>query len=125
MKFRFDRNAKIKILLVLAVLLVTPYFAPLAVDFVILADFMGLEALLVFLFVSAKSGLLVARASFEEMKESVAATAQLLVQLPLFRPRVYFTHATASTLFAVLACSVVLACAVWVPVMMMSMRYIT
>ena len=49
MKPNLDRNAKIEIILILAVIIAAPYFAPFAIDFIILADFMGLEALLVFL----------------------------------------------------------------------------
>jgi undecaprenyl pyrophosphate phosphatase UppP len=125
MKLKFDRSARIKILLIVAVVLMAPWFAPFAIDFIILADFMGLEALLVFLFASSRSGMTVLRGHLAELKSSVAATFSLVVALPLFTPRVYVTHATASTLLAVFACSVVLACAVWVPAMMMSMRYLS
>ena len=59
MKLKFDRSARIKILLVVAVVLMAPWFAPFAIDFIILADFMGLEALLVFLFASSRSGMTV------------------------------------------------------------------
>ena len=123
MKFSVDRNAKIKILLIIVVVLVAPYFAPFVIDFIILADFMGLEALLVLLFAYSKSVIGFVSAKLAEVRRDVEATAMLIVALPLFSPRVYFTHATASSVLAVLTCSVFLACVVWV--MVMSMRYIS
>ena len=125
MKLNFDRSARIKILLIVAVVLMAPWFAPFAMDFIILADFMGFEALLIFLFASSRSGMTVLRGHLAEFRSSAAATFSLVVALPLFSPRVYVTHATASTLLAVFACSVLLACAVWVPAMMMSMRVLS
>jgi len=124
-KFNFDRTARIKIVLIVAVAVLAPYFAPFAIDFIILADFMGLEALLVFLFTCSRSGMTVLQSRIAEFKVSIAATLMLVVALPVFTPRIYLTHATASTLLAVFACSVLLACAVWVPAMMMSMRYMS
>ena len=41
-----------------------------------------------------------------------------------FKPRVYFLHATASSALAVVAYSVFLACAVWVPVIFISAGFI-
>ena len=123
MKFNFDRNAKIKIILIIAVIVAAPYFAPFAIDFIILADFMGSEALLVLLFAYSKSIIGFASAKLAEVRRDVEATALLIVGL--FSPRVYFTHATASSVLAVFACSVFLACAVWVPVMVVSMRYVS
>ena len=125
MKLNLDRNARIKIILILAVIIAAPFFAPFAIDFIILADFMGLEALLVFLFASSRSAFTVLNARLSEFLRELAEIAALIVKLPLFTPRIYMTHATVSTLFAVFACSVFLACMVWLPVMMMSMRYIS
>ncbi|MDO8271428.1 MAG: hypothetical protein Q7U82_05825 [Gammaproteobacteria bacterium] len=122
---KFDRNAKIKILLIVALIIAAPYFAPFAIDFIIVADFMGLEALLIFLLVYSKSAFLVVQSRLLEFKSSIAATALLVAALPLFTPRIYITHATASTVLAIFACSIFLACVVWLPVMMMSMRYIS
>ncbi|MDO9317803.1 MAG: hypothetical protein Q7V56_06355 [Gammaproteobacteria bacterium] len=122
---KFDRNAKIKILLIVALIIAAPYFAPFAIDFIIVADFMGLEALLIFLLVYSKSAFLVVQSRLMEFKSSIAATALLVAALPLFTPRIYITHATASTVLAIFACSIFLACVVWLPVMMMSMRYIS
>jgi len=122
---KFDRNAKIKILLIVALIIAAPYFAPFAIDFIVVADFMGLEALLVFLLVYSKSAFLAVQSRLLEFKSSIAATALLVAALPIFTPRIYFTHATASTVLAIFACSIFLACVVWLPVMMMSMRYIS
>ena len=124
MKFDFDRNAKIKILLIVVVIIAAPYFAPFAIDFIILADFMGLEALLVFLFAYARPVVTAMQSRLLGMKSSISATASLVAELHIFKPRIYFTHASASVVLAVFACSIFLACLVWLPVMVMSMRYI-
>lgn len=125
MKFDFDWNAKIKILLIVAVIIAAPYFAPFAIDFIILADFMGLEALLVFLFACSRTTFVAIQSQFLELKSSISATASLVAKLQIFKPRIYLTHASASAVLAVFACSIFLACMVWLPVMVMSMRYIS
>jgi len=125
MKFNLDRNAKIKIFLIVAVIIAAPYFAPFAIDFIILADFMGLEALLVFLFAYSKPVVTLVRQELSELRRNIGATALLVVGLPIFQPRIYFTHATVSSILAVFACSILLSCVVWLPVMMMSARYIS
>jgi hypothetical protein len=125
MKFDFDRNAKIKILLIVALIIAAPYFAPFAIDFIILADFMGLEALLVFLFAYARPAFLAIQVRILDLKTSISATALLVAQLHICKPRIYISHASASAVLAVFACSIFLACVVWLPVMVMSMRYIS
>ena len=125
MKFNFDRNAKIKIFLIVAVIVAAPYFAPFAIDFIILADFMGLEALLVFLFAYSRPVFLAIHSRFAEFRSSIAATASLVAQLYIFKPRIYVPHAAASAVLMVFACSFFLACVVWLPAMMMSMRHLS
>lgn len=125
MKFDFDRNAKIKILLIVVVIIAAPYFAPFAIDFIILADFMGLEALLVFLLGYSRSSFSVVQGRISDLKSSISATALLVAQLHICKPRIYVSHAGASAVLAVFACSIFLACLVWLPVMVMSMRYMS
>jgi len=125
MKFKFDRNAKIKIFLIVVVIIAAPYFAPFAIDFIILADLMGLEALLVFLFAYSRPALSAIQSRILDLKISISATAALVAQLHIFKPRIYVSHASASAVLAVCACSIFLACVVWLPVMVMSMRYIS
>lgn len=125
MKFDFDRNAKIKILLIVVLIIAAPYFAPFAIDFIILADFMGLEALLVFLFAYSRPAFLAIQVRILDLKASISATALLVAQLYICKPRIYIPHASASAVLAVFACSIFLACVVWLPVMVMSMRYIS
>lgn len=125
MKFDFDRNAKIKILLIVAIIIAAPYFAPFAIDFIILADFMGLEALLVFLFAYSRPALLAIKNRYSEFKDSIKATILLVAELYVFKPRIYVSHAAASTILAVFACSIFFACLVWLPAMMISVSYIS
>lgn len=80
MKLKFDRNAKIKIILVIAVITSAPYFAPFAIDFIIFADFLGFEALLVFLFAYFKPASVAIRHALNELRRSFGATALIEVE---------------------------------------------
>lgn len=124
MKLPFLRSIIFKSLLLLALVMLVPYFAPFAIEFILLIDFVGLEALLVLIFIYSKSLLRAQIAQLREIKENIKATLVLIAQLYIFKPRVYFVHASASSVIAVLVCSVFLACVVWVPVMVVSARYI-
>lgn len=115
----------IKIGIIVAILMVAPYFAPFALEFVLLFDIMGLEALIVFLAASGKVWLRTLDFHFSSLREHVAQTAALVAQQYMFKPRVYISHATASGLCLVLASSVVLSCAVWIPPIVMSSQLIS
>ncbi|MCP5357599.1 MAG: hypothetical protein H7A06_05615 [Pseudomonadales bacterium] len=125
MKLNLDRNARIKILLIVFLLIAAPYFAPFAIDFIILADFMGLEALLVLAFAYSKSVSSFVALYFGDVMANMKSTLRLVVELPVFRPRVYLAHATLSSVIVVITCSLFLACLVWLPPVMMSMSYLS
>ena len=82
---------------------------------------MGLEALLVFLFAYARPAFLAIKNRFSECKSSITATALLVAELHIFKPRIYVAHASASAVLAIFTCSIFFACVVWLPAMMMSM----
>lgn len=120
MKLPFLRSVIIKALLLLGLVMLVPYFAPFAIDFILLIDFVGLEALLVLVFAYSKTLLRAQMAQLREIKENIKGTLALIAELYIFKPRVYFLHASASSAMAVLVCSVFLACVVWVPVIFIS-----
>ena len=120
MKWPFIRSIIIKTLLLAALVLLVPYFAPFAIEFILLIDFVGLEALIVLLFAYSKTVMRTQIAQLQLIKEDIKATFALIAQLYVFKPRVYFLHATASSALVMVACSVFLACAVWVPVICIS-----
>lgn len=120
MKIKLRKSTLIKVALVVALIVFAPYLIPFTIDFIVIADLMGLEALIVFLLVYAKSIMAPLQMRFEQFRQNVAATALLVAQLYMFKPKVYLGHAAVSSVVIVLASSVLLACAVWMPVMFMS-----
>ncbi len=125
MKLEFKKSTLIKLGLVLILLAIAPFMVPFTLEFIIVADLMGLEALIVFILAYGKSLIGSVYARVLEIKCSIAQTVLLVAELYMFKPRVCLGHATVSSLVLVLASSVVLACIVWLPVMFMSAGYIT
>lgn len=120
MKLNFKKSTLVKLGLILALLAVAPFLVPFTLEFIIVADLMGLEALIVFLFVYAKSVVNLLRFKLQRIAQHVGDTVRLLSDLYMFKPKIYLSHATASSLVIVFASSVMLACVVWLPVMMAS-----
>ncbi len=125
MKFEFRKSTLIKIALILLLIAVAPFLVPFTLEFIIVADLMGLEALIVFLFAYGKSIVNSLRLRIEELSNHIVHTVRLVSDLYMFKPSVFFGHATLSSIAMVLACSVLLACAAWVPVMVLSSMYMT
>lgn len=125
MNMKFKKTTLIKVLLVVALVVTAPYLVPFTLDFIIVADLMGFEALLVFLFVYAKSLMAPLRLHLSALREHLGQTALLVARLYMFRPRVYLGHAAASSAMVLIASSVLLACALWLPVMLMSAELAT
>lgn len=125
MKIDFSWSTWVKVGIVIAVLIAAPYFVPFALEFVIVADLMGLEALIVFLAASGKYWFRVLSLRLSAFIQHIAETAALVAELYLFEPRVFVPHATVSSLCLVLASSMLLCCAVWIPPMIMSAQLIS
>lgn len=125
MKFEFKKSTLIKLGLILVLIVVAPFLVPFTIEFIIIADLMGLEALIVFLLAYGKSILGSIRMRLSDIRRNVGQTVLLIAELYMFRPKVYLGHATASSLVLVFASSVMLACIVWLPVMVVSASYIT
>lgn len=120
MKLNFKKSTLVKLGLILALLAIAPFLVPFTLEFIIVADLMGLEALIVFLFVYAKSVGNLLRFKLQRISQHISDTLRLLAELYMFKPKIYLSHATASSLVIICASSVMLACAVWLPVMMAS-----
>lgn len=125
MKFEFKKSTLIKLGLILVLLAVAPFLVPFTLEFIIVADLMGLEALIVFLLAYGKSVIGSIHMRLSEMRRNVGQTVLLIAELYMFRPKVYLGHATVSSLVLVFASSVMLACIVWLPVLYMSAGYLT
>ncbi|WP_237132360.1 hypothetical protein [Pseudohongiella sp. O18] len=125
MKFEFRKSTLIKLGLILVLIAVAPFLVPFTLEFIIVADLVGLEALIVFLFAYGKSIFNSLKLRIEELSKNITHTARLVSELYMFKPTIFFGHATVSSIVMVLACSVLLACSAWVPVMLMSSVYMT
>jgi len=124
MKFQFKKSTLIKFGLIVALLVIAPFLVPFALEFVILADLMGLEALIVLLLASGKSVINSVRIRLQELSSHIGETLILVSEVYMFRPKVFCGHATASSLVVVCVSSVLLACAVWLPVMLASSQLV-
>ncbi|HDZ08286.1 hypothetical protein [Pseudohongiella sp.] len=125
MKINFSWPTWVKIGILVAVLITAPYFIPFALEFVIVADLMGLEALVVFLAASGKYWWRAISLRLSALAQNLAETAALVAELYLFKPRVVLLHATVSGLCLILASSVILCLAVWIPPMILSAQLVS
>ena len=125
MKFDFKKSTLIKLVLVLGLLAVAPFLVPFTIEFIIIADLMGLEALIVFLLAYGKSIIGTVHVRALQVRLHICSTALLIAELYMFKPRIYLSHATISSLVMIFTSSVVLACIVWLPVMFVSAGYIS
>lgn len=120
MQFNFKKSTLIKLALILALLVIAPFLVPFTLEFIIVADLMGLEALIVFLLAYGKTILNTMQLKLHQFGVHLAQTMKLVAELYLFKPKIYLSHATASSVVMLCASSVVLACALWLPVMLLS-----
>lgn len=125
MKFNFRASTLIKVGIIIALIAIAPFLVPFTLEFIIFADLMGLEALIVFLLAYGNSKIGSIQVRMRDIKSHMAKTVLLVKELYIFEPRIYLGHATVSGLVVVCASSVLLACAVWLPVMLMSAGHMT
>lgn len=124
MKLKLSASAATKLVLIVAIIVVAPYVAPFAIDFVILADLAGLEALILIVFAFSRSSFSMLFSRVLQLRRDLADTIWMLLRLPIFQPRIYFSHATLSSVLILACCSVVLAGVVWLPVLILSAQSI-
>lgn len=97
--------------------------APIALEFLLLAEFIGAEFAVTFM-------LLYFRTMYYDMVHKVLAFKYRLengfdnlIQLAMFQPRICGVSATASCLVVILTGSTLIACSLWLPAMLMSSGY--
>lgn len=115
MKLKLEKSVLIKLLVITAILFIAPFALPFTIEFVLMVDILGLEALLLFLLLQSKNVLHAIRARFSIWMDQAAATLALLAGLYLFQPRVLISHTAGSSLILLLACSLTIALALWLP----------
>ena len=103
-----------------ALFFIAPHAIPFSIELVLMADIMGLEALVLLLIYQSRHSLTTLLATFAEWRTHVATTIILLASAYLFQPKIFLSHAAGSSLLLLFACSVAMALALWVPVIYLS-----
>jgi hypothetical protein len=119
-KFKIEKSVLIKLLIIGALIIIAPYAVPFSIEFVLMADIMGLEALILFLIYQARHVIAVLITRLAGWRSHVAMTILLLASAYIFQPKVLISHAAGSSLILLFACSVTLALALWVPAIYLS-----
>lgn len=119
------KSTYIKIALILGLVILAPFLLPFTLDFIVVADLMGLEALIILLLTYSRTLFNHTRLHIAELGKRITETGILVAELYIFKPKVYLAHATVSSLVLVFACSVFMACVVWMPVVLASSGIMT
>ncbi|MEQ8407781.1 MAG: hypothetical protein RKH07_05855 [Gammaproteobacteria bacterium] len=114
------RSTIVKVAIIGAVLIVAPFAVPFALEFVLMVDLLGLEALVLFLLLQFRQLLSTLSNRLAIWLQGVFATLTLLASLYMFQPKVFFTHAVGSSMILVFACSLSIALALWLPPLLLS-----
>ena len=117
---KINRSVVIKLGIIAALLIIAPYIVPVAFELVLMADIMGLEALVLFLIYQSRNALTALVGRFSEFTQSVAATIVLLTRLYIFQPRVLVSHVVGSSVILIFTCSFALALVLWAPAIYLS-----
>jgi len=125
LKRQFRTSTVIKALIILALLVIAPFAVPFTLEFIFVADLVGLEALIALCLLYCKPLFSTLRIKIQAFCEHLLASARLVSELYMFKPGVYLGHATFSSVVILLASSVMLASAVWWPVMFASSEYVS
>lgn len=120
MKFRFDRYFIIKATLIMAVLIVMPSITPVAIEFVVLLDLMGLEALILLLLYQGRHLLTALAVKATQWQSHVGYTLLLIAGLYVFESHIAMVHLGGSAILLLFASSAVLAFLLWVPPLLLS-----
>lgn len=108
----------------LGFLLILLAVAPFAIEFLFLAEFVGLEFAVTFMVLYFKTLCEELNRRWWKLKYKLKYGFDELIDLFVFQPRTYGVSATASCVVILLTGSTLVACAIWLPAMMMSSGYI-
>lgn len=117
---KLEKSVLIKLLIIVAVFFIAPHAVPLSMEFVLMADIMGLEAFLLFLLYQFRHVFAALVAKFTAWQNHIAATTLFLASVYAFQPRIFFSHVVGSSFILLLACSMTMAFALWIPAIYLS-----
>ncbi|PCI79348.1 MAG: hypothetical protein COB20_05010 [SAR86 cluster bacterium] len=120
MKFKFEKPVLIKLLIIGALLIIAPYAVPFSIEFVLMADLMGLEALVLFLIYQSRHAITALVEKLVEWRTHTVTVIILLASAYIFQPKVFLSHVAGSSIILLFACSFALAFALWVPAIYLS-----
>lgn len=120
MKFKIEKTVLIKLLVIGVAFFIAPQIVPFALEFVLMIDIMGLEALVVLLLYQSRHSLALLLERFAQWRASIAATVLLLANVYIFQPKIFVSHAAGSGLLLLFACSLSMALALWIPALYLS-----
>ncbi|MDX1490743.1 MAG: hypothetical protein R3332_05615 [Pseudohongiellaceae bacterium] len=124
MRFKLEKPVIIKLLIIGLLFLAAPYLVPMAAEFVIMADIMGLEALVLFLVYQARHALAAAKYRVSLATSNITLTIAALAQAYAFQPKVFLSHSLGSALIITLGLSLLLVFALWLPPLYFSLNAI-
>ena len=115
-----QKSTLIKVAIIAVVLIIAPFAVPFALEFVLMVDLLGLEALILFMLLQSRQLLnsLLNRPAI--WADGALATITLLASLYVFQPKVIFPHAVGSSVVLLFACSLSIALALWLPPLLLS-----
>ncbi len=120
MKFKLDKGLAIKIACIAVFMLIAPF----AMEFIILAEMVGIEALILSFAYYYKSSLTLLVHNWRRLQQSIYDFFQYLSSLYMFQPKSCLVHGSASFVILFFSGSIILSFYLWVPVMIMSSHYI-
>lgn len=120
MKLKIDRPMLIKVGCVLLLLAVSPF----AIEFVFIADFVGVEFAVTFMLLYFKTALFELVEKWWRFKMDFKNQIGYLSQLVMFQPRTCGVTSTATCLVVVMTGTTLAACALWIPAIVMSTGFL-
>ncbi len=116
MNLKLDKKLVVKAGYLLLLLLVAPF----AVEFILIAEFVGVEFAATFMLMYFRTAVAEALQRWRGFRMRLNEQYLWLLGTAMFQPRGYGVAASTSCAIIVFSCSTALACSVWLPLMLMS-----
>lgn len=120
MKLRIEKSVLIKLIIIGVAFFIAPQAIPFALEFVLMVDILGLEALILLLVYQSRHLVAAFVVRLAEWCTEVSTTILLLASTFMFQPKVFLSHAAGSSVILFFACSVAMALAIWIPAIYLS-----
>lgn len=122
MKFKFDRTTLLKFVCLIILLVALPLGAA---ELLFLVDLGGIDFAVTFLLVYFAIIRDAISYKYRNLKSGLNEILVYASALYMFRPRVFVSHLSASSLIVAVTASVFFACLLWIPLIYVSSGFIT